>query len=330
MARDMGWKVGGWTVIAIVSLSILPGEGVGQCADERIEPPGSVVHGKTIGEWTAALWQWVAAIPKDGNHPLADFDGADCAREQGEAVFFLPPSLFSIIINDQPLPRTKCVIPCGKPILFPLSWVLMWAPGDCEPDRMQDCAALAGTYVDGVTIVEVTLDGTPILCPGDHRVISPVFEFVLPPPPDRNVFDLQEPLTRKGVSDGHWIMLKPLSPGKHTIVYRTLVGGEESPHIDEITVAPCDGASFRRGDADGNQMVNVTDAIATLESLRGGPALPCEDAADSDDSGLLDITDAVYTLNHLFRGGPAPSAPGPDECGADPTDADELACGNGC
>ena len=177
---------------------------------------------------------------------------------------------------------------------------------------MDDCATLAERFVDSVTIVEVTLDGVSLPCPADHREVSPVFEFHLPPPaPDNNVFFLEEPLTRKAVSNGYWMLLKPLAPGKHTMVIRTAVDGEEFPRLYEITVAPCGGATFRRGDADGNEVVNLSDAVATLDRiLRGAPALPCDDAADSDDSGSLDLTDAVHTLNHLFLGGPAPRLPG--------------------
>ena len=248
---------------------------------------------------------------------------------RGNAVFFLPGSLITVIFNGQPFPRDECVVPCGKPILLSLYWVLMWAPGDCEPDRMQDCANLAKTFADDVTTVEVTLDGTPLPCLTDHRVVSPVFDFLLPAPPLANPFGLEEPFLRKGVSDGYWIMLKPLSPGKHTIVVHTIADGEEYPEIWELTVAPCGGATFRRGDADGNQLVDLSDAIATLERLRIGQTLPCLDAADSDDSGILDLTDAIYTLNHLFQGGPAPPAPGPDACGADPTE-DDVTCGTEC
>jgi len=332
MDRDMGWKVIRCIPFAIAALSMPSREAAAQCADERIEPPGAVVHGKTVAEWTAAYWQWGTAIPMNGGNPLFDPAGVYCNKEQDEAVFFLPDSLFIIIVENDPLPVHGCVVPCGKPLLLPIAWALMWAPGDCEPDRMDDCAALARRFVDSVTITEATLDGVPLPCPAEHREVSPVFEFHLPPPaPDNNIFFLEEPLTRKAVSDGYWLLLKPLAPGKHTIVITTFFDGEEFPRRYELTVAPCGGATFRRGDADGNQVVNLSDAVTTLDRLfRGGSALPCDDAADTDDSGGIDLTDAVHTLNHLFLGGPAPPAPGPDECGADPTEADDLGCGTAC
>ncbi|MCZ6794118.1 MAG: hypothetical protein O7J95_10960 [Planctomycetota bacterium] len=81
---------------------------------------------------------------------------------------------------------------------------------------------------------------------------------------------------------------------------------------------------FLRGDAAADGAVDITDAVFTLNHLfLGGRAPDCQDAADADDNGDLDITDAVYTLSWLFLGGAAPPAPGPAECGGDPT-ADEL------
>ena len=333
MARRVEWKIVRSISISIVALAVPPGAVVAQCADERMEPPGAVVQGKSVREWTAAYWQWVTAIPIEGGNPFYDPQGVYCNKEQDEAVFFLPDSLFTITIGGEILPHQGCEVPCEKPILIPITWALMLAPGDCDPGKMDDCAALAKAFVDDiVTVVEVTLDGVPLPCPADHREISPVFEFHLPPPaPDNNVFFLDEPLTRKAVSDGHWILLKPLAPGKHTLDITTGFDGVELERRYEITVASCGGATFRRGDADGNEVVNLSDPVATLDRLfRGGPELPCDDAADSDDSGSLDLTDAIHTLNHLFLGGPSPPAPGPEECGVDATAGDALSCGRGC
>ncbi len=85
-------------------------------------------------------------------------------------------------------------------------------------------------------------------------------------------------------------------------------------------VEPVPGGIFRRGDVDGSGRAEITDAIALLGYLFLGSRAPrCHDAADSDDSGRLEITDAVKILNYLFSGGSAPPAPGPDNCGRDPT-----------
>jgi hypothetical protein len=87
---------------------------------------------------------------------------------------------------------------------------------------------------------------------------------------------------------------------------------------------------FRRGDADGDGRVGLTDAVEVLASLfQGGGPLACEDASDADDDGALGLTDAVSILVYLFQGGTAPPDPGPSACGSDPT-GDALGCKEAC
>ena len=84
--------------------------------------------------------------------------------------------------------------------------------------------------------------------------------------------------------------------------------------------------TFLRGDASGDEVLNLTDAIAALGVLfLGGSDRDCPDALDSNDDGELNITDPVYLLSFLFLGGPPPPAPFP-LVGGDRTD-DPLLCG---
>jgi len=82
---------------------------------------------------------------------------------------------------------------------------------------------------------------------------------------------------------------------------------------------------FRRGDVNGSGEADISDAIAVLDALFLGGRLDCLSAADGNDSGQVDIADASFVLSWLFLGGRPPPAPGPHECGVDPT-ADELGC----
>ena len=91
----------------------------------------------------------------------------------------------------------------------------------------------------------------------------------------------------------------------------------------------CSGGRFRRGDADENSVLDLTDAQFLLDHLyRGGMTPRCLDAADGNDDGLLDLGDPIYILNHLFLGGPPPPAPGPPPmpCGPDPDGSEKLGC----
>jgi len=91
------------------------------------------------------------------------------------------------------------------------------------------------------------------------------------------------------------------------------------------SAAPAAEARFRRGDANADGQVDLGDAVQILNYLFASAAISCVDAADTNDDGQSDIGDPIGLLNYLFVQGSAPPAPGPSECGADPTD-DRLTC----
>ncbi len=69
-----------------------------------------------------------------------------------------------------------------------------------------------------------------------------------------------------------------------------------------------------RGDANGDGAIDISDPVAMLAGLFGGPTAPCEEAAEVNGDGLYNIADPVYLLAHLFTMGPNPIAPFPG-CG---------------
>jgi glucose/arabinose dehydrogenase len=83
---------------------------------------------------------------------------------------------------------------------------------------------------------------------------------------------------------------------------------------------------FERGNVNGDDFFDISDAVSTLLYLFTGlpPVVECRDAFDANDDGKVDVSDAVYSLIALFSGGPAPPAPGLG-CGSDPSD-DALSC----
>lgn len=99
---------------------------------------------------------------------------------------------------------------------------------------------------------------------------------------------------------------------------------ESSPSNEiEVSISPV----FIRGDANCNNMVDISDAIYILryKFIPGSPPPLCIDAADVDDDGLVGLPDAVYILRYKFiPGSPSPPPPYP-HCGWDPT-PDELDC----
>ena len=87
--------------------------------------------------------------------------------------------------------------------------------------------------------------------------------------------------------------------------------------------------SFRRGDANSDGAMDLSDAVFSLSALfLGGDQPSCAKAADVNDDGVIDISDPVFTLGRLFTGGDPIPEPGPLTCGPDPT-PDGLTCMSG-
>jgi hypothetical protein len=74
---------------------------------------------------------------------------------------------------------------------------------------------------------------------------------------------------------------------------------------------------YKRGDADGNGVLQVTDAIKIFQWLFvAGHQVGCLAALDANDDHSIDISDGPYLTRFLFVGGPPPPAPHP-QCGLD-------------
>jgi hypothetical protein len=113
-------------------------------------------------------------------------------------------------------------------------------------------------------------------------------------------------------------------PLENLVAYR---GQACLPGIADARFDFCGEPGFRRGDADGNGELEITDGINVLGLFFLGALQPrCLEAADADDNGVVEITDAIRVLGFLFLGGPAPLPPGPRDCGPDPAGSPDLGC----
>jgi C1A family cysteine protease len=67
--------------------------------------------------------------------------------------------------------------------------------------------------------------------------------------------------------------------------------------------------SYTCGDADGNHVVNISDAVHLIAFIFGGGPIPSPlEAGDADCNNIVNISDAVYLIAYIFGGGPAPCA----------------------
>jgi hypothetical protein len=162
-------------------------------------------YGTSYGDWGAKWWQWAASIPTNKS-PLKDNTGANCAQGQGGTVWFLAGTF------GGGAERT-CTIPAGKSIFFPIF------NNECsyaeypQYKTEQELKACATGQIDKVTNLDATVDGTKIPDLQKYRAMSSPYDLTLV---NNNVFGVK-PGTTRSVSDGFWIMLQPLSAGKHDI-----------------------------------------------------------------------------------------------------------------
>jgi len=67
------------------------------------------------------------------------------------------------------------------------------------------------------------------------------------------------------------------------------------------------GPDYLCGDADGNGMVNIADAVYLITYIfGGGPAPDPLLSGDADCNSMVNIADAVYLIAYIFGGGPEP------------------------
>lgn len=62
--------------------------------------------------------------------------------------------------------------------------------------------------------------------------------------------------------------------------------------------------SWKRGDVNGDNAVDISDALNILGFLfQDGIPPACINAADVDANSIIDISDGIYLLSYLFSGG---------------------------
>jgi hypothetical protein len=95
-----------------------------------------------------------------------------------------------------------------------------------------------------------------------------------------------------------------------------------------LALIPDDEEIMRRGDANMDGVVNLSDAVYVNGYLySGGPAPPCMNQADVNNDGHVDGSDSVYLLNWLYNGGPVPPSPGPTNTTCAAEDSPYPGCG---
>jgi hypothetical protein len=226
----------------------------GSAQDENgklVVPRDSVAFGRTYSDWAAAWDQWARSIPATA-HPL--FDTADCAVAQTGPIFFLGAKFCSTSATScSGSAKRKCTVPAGKALFFPIvgggdSVLQETAPGQASPECAPElpnptinCMRRAlQAAVDPTTKLALQIDGKQIPdLKSNFRLQSITYDFTLPA--SDNILNAIGAGPFSGgtygpaVGDGVFVMLAPLSPGKHALHFTGTFPQFSPPFVFEIT-----------------------------------------------------------------------------------------------
>ena len=205
-----------------------------------VEPGGSTVAGKTIGDWTADWWNWTGSV---SGSVFNDTTGALATKNQSGPVFFVAGTQGTSVTRSFDVPGNKF-------ILFPLiNFVVANGPDPGFADTKTE----AGALVDGAITPSnlfAKIDGMDVPNLASHREKSPV-NFTYTVSAASGTFT---PGTFKDAnSDGYWIMLDPIGSGTHTLSFggttNAFTGPDPSFHVDSFDVDVTDNIRATGGSA---------------------------------------------------------------------------------
>lgn len=217
------------TLLIVAAVLLYPaGTLLAQVQNPAVVPPQQVVEGMTYGQWSAAWWQWMLALPFGNQLPNPTFyaTGQSCAAGQSGPVWFLAEPAYGtpdVGVIEQ------CKVPAGRYLMVPLlsaecsslETAPKLLPSPCTDDA--SCRVCAKSLADSVLphSLHASVDGISVTGLQERaslfRMQSPLFYFSVP---QRNWFaDSGAASTGTGysVSDGYWLIIRPLSPGLHTV-----------------------------------------------------------------------------------------------------------------
>lgn len=196
----------------------------------EVVEPGRVLFGKSYNELTGKWTNWLSQEPIATN-PALDNDGDFCDRNQRGKVWFLAGT-FGGALDEDPIADRTCKVPAGKAIFFPIFSFVSFAPDFLNTPPCEVLAEAVDQIrcdvTDDVPIapkvgLKVLLDGEPVADLFAYRVQSKPggFTFVIRAgsPFTAPAFAIAPGSREPAVADGYWILLKPPSPGRHTVSF---------------------------------------------------------------------------------------------------------------
>lgn len=195
--------------------------------------PSATIEGRNLPTLANEWWMWAYSM-QQAQSPVRDLDGRHCGVNQAGPVWYLAGGFGSSKISR------SCTIPAQKHIFFPVINMLTYAP----PGSAMTCEqAKAGAARNNNNYVQlrVSLNGSLLENPRRFRAASEAcFDAYARVPAE---FDA--PSVEPSATDGFWILLEPLPPGKHELSFQAFYTTQESSFGDmvqnisyELTILP--------------------------------------------------------------------------------------------
>jgi hypothetical protein len=212
----------------------------------RVVPIDAMPYGQAYGEWSGAWWRWAYSFPTGAN-PVEDLTGEFADLGQSGNVWLLAGTF------GQVAERTVTV-PAGKALFIPIAnqmWVNIPELGDPDwsPEQEAFARTLCTNAIDGMADLACQVDGQEIRNIEDFRCNTPRGGEYYLTMPENNLVDaavspygLELPAGTYGpsVDEGIYLMLAPLSVGRHSIHF-TAAAADGSWGLEvtyDLTVAP--------------------------------------------------------------------------------------------
>lgn len=177
-----------------------------------------IVDGHVVRDYVNIWWQWANSMPPEYS-PVRDYTGEHCHEGQKGDVWFLAGGYGTSTINR------KCKIPAGKHLFFPVINTVYYPShqGSLSCDQAKAAAAVNN---DNLLDIVIELDGIPSWNPASTRMASQeCFDLLGMVPPE-----FGPPEIYPAATDGYWVMLKPLSKGKHILSFQAMYGKDDATH----------------------------------------------------------------------------------------------------
>ena len=203
----------GISIAFLTSQIVLPAYAQGN--NSAVYSKDSTPFGVPYKDWITRWWQWDVGIPIS-QHPRDNYTAEKCTVNQNGSVWYLP----DILTGKE---ERTCTVPEGKAILVPL------LTGECDTSEstsqsdaeLQQCSTAGDEY----GAISATLDGQKIENLDSYRTATDFFNISYV---KDNIFDIPVG-TYRGIADGFFVFLKPLSVGNHELQIKTSVTNPTTP-----------------------------------------------------------------------------------------------------